>query len=351
MKNTINLNLSKQFGVGLAEVMISIVVGLFILAGVFQLYATSSQNASTLNGVQVIQENARFLFSRLEDDVKQAGYAGCLSLVRGNETLTDENRRITNLIKTNAGAGQLYDFTRVVSGSNNDGAGAIASDSLVVRYASARDRYPVISTSPGAAQLAIDATAAATVKQDDVVMAGDCSRLVIFKASADGSSGTITYAAGDTDPNVSIDTQQVFFRSSTPGALDQLGKGTSPSYVYIGDTGAVEYKIGKSASATGSQDCSATTPQFCALKRNGEELVDGVESFQVEFGWQDPTDNNKLYFSDAAFVASNNAWHSVDRVRVTAILNSLETAQKNDGIGLLNKTFSRVFVLPNHVAI
>ncbi|WP_075185080.1 PilW family protein [Teredinibacter haidensis] len=50
----------KQGGLGIIEVMVSIAVGLFILAGVLQLYATSSQNSAVVNGSSTIQENARY---------------------------------------------------------------------------------------------------------------------------------------------------------------------------------------------------------------------------------------------------------------------------------------------------
>lgn len=312
-----------QSGLGLLELMISIVIGLFILAGVVQLYATSTRNTASMEGLSRIQENARYVFNRLEGDISRAGYMGCFSVVGNQE-------RVRNVVTNDSDPGELYDFTQFIAGQNDVNAGATDTDTLIVRYASAAERYPVVSSS--GADITLFDGAGNNFEDGQVVIVSDCSRAAIFEV-ASKTNNSITR---DGSSDIQFDVQGT-------ADVNSLVEGTSLSYVYGGET-AIDYQVDSGAVGV----CDAGSPQNCVLKRLDVEIVQGVEDFQVEYGWQD---GGVLFFAEANAVPTPEAWEMIDRVKVTATFNSIENAPTNDGNNLVRRTYSRVFLIHNQLPV
>jgi prepilin-type N-terminal cleavage/methylation domain-containing protein len=64
-------------GFSLIELMVSLVIGLFILAGVVYVMANSRKNYETTDYTARLQENARFALHYLGFDLRNAGFSGC----------------------------------------------------------------------------------------------------------------------------------------------------------------------------------------------------------------------------------------------------------------------------------
>ncbi|TVZ38372.1 type IV pilus assembly protein PilW [Alteromonadaceae bacterium 2753L.S.0a.02] len=335
---------NSQRGIGLVEVMVSIAIGLFILAGVLQLYATSSSNSVLVAGSSRIQENARYVMARLEQDVKQAGYAGCFSLKSAypvqyfseaeDDFITVESR-YDALLGLN-GDGQLNDFSQFVDGQDEQDLGGVNYDILTVRYLSARHRRPVT------AMLAVNQIATndlSVFKNGQVAAIGDCSRVSFFEVTNDPSSDGYVEFSGDSLGRAYQSSEDIYGTGS--------GMERSIAYLYGGDSGVVIYKLGDSQAGA----CSSANPQFCALIRKNaegldEELVEGVEQFDVEYGWQD-TDGN-LYFNNASEM-TDARWFFVDRVRVSMTFNSVERTPMPNGDELLKRSYQRTFLIQNQL--
>jgi len=63
-----------QKGISLIEIMISLVVGLMLTAGVIQIYAANKQTYRVADATARIQENARFALELLGRHIRMAGY-------------------------------------------------------------------------------------------------------------------------------------------------------------------------------------------------------------------------------------------------------------------------------------
>ena len=353
-----NINTSKfktQRGVSLIELMVSILIATFIIAGVVQLYATSTQNSIGFEGAARIQENARYAFARLESDLSLAGSGPCFNLVDGKA-----NNRFVSKLTLTAGAKEKFDFTRGFGGIE----GGTDSDTLYVRYANHKTRIPVVSWSgdddPTAESMVLDKTDDdfGDLEQYQVVYASDCERAAVFMiTNVNSGTGTIQLHSGVTAPashvnngqanSATIKTGLKDFAGLFTGDANKLAPGKSLAYVY-GKTSFAEYRIGNSAAGT----CSATNPQFCALLRNNEEIVEGVESMQVEYGWEN-TAGTVNYHTWAQITAATpeDATLLIDRVKVTLVLNSIDRAPTLDGNNYLKKTMSRVFVVRNQLPV
>ncbi len=325
-----------QGGISLIEVMVSITIGLFILVGVVQLYATSVANAATVSGASLIQENVRYIFSRLETDISQAGVTGCFSLA-------NSQGRVQSVVSVGNSAGELFDFSRFVDGENDQDLNGLKFDKLTLRYFSAGNGQDLLGSS--AQSFSIED--ASQFKAGGVALVGDCSRAAIFRISEiDGNTLKHTSATA-------LDVGKLVTKSNFESAYP----GSALHEIYGGKSGAFRYEVEDSAAAKAAGlQCSAATPQYCALVRYSgysladapvsEELIEGLEELEFEYGWQNH-DDGRLFFGDAAAVESSGVWGLVDRVKVTVSLNSVSRVPTVDGSGFLDRTYSRTFMVYN----
>lgn len=66
-------------GVSLVELMIALVIGLFLLLGLVQVFAASRTAYQMSEGLARVQENGRFAVDYLQRDIRMAGHFGCVN--------------------------------------------------------------------------------------------------------------------------------------------------------------------------------------------------------------------------------------------------------------------------------
>ena len=69
----------RQSGVGLVELMVALVIGLFLILGAVTVYSQSRNTYRTAEAVARLQETARYAFDVMERDVRMASYWGLTS--------------------------------------------------------------------------------------------------------------------------------------------------------------------------------------------------------------------------------------------------------------------------------
>lgn len=345
-----------EAGIGLIELLISMLIGLFIMAGVLQMFSTTSQNQVAAAGSSRIQENLRYAFARMSEDISQAGNLGCTNAALLSRNDQDESD-VTNLLGVNSvpvAEKHLYDFHNIVFGiSSNSGdyiGDAVADTDVVrLRYVSHSFRIPVMSIDVGN-KFTVDVTdpdftTLVAQGEGQILSVSDCSTgkgAIFVLTSVPDATGLITVGTGDTSKiyNTGTDLNLEF-------SLKTL------SYLYGGQTGAYEYYIGTSAAATAaSETCSATNEGGCALFRStgkgtaDEEILEGVHDLEVFYGATDVT--GALTYAIAENVTD---WNLVDRMRVTLSLNSVNAAETegNSFNGLLKKDATRTFIFNNQL--
>ncbi|VUD47065.1 hypothetical protein TDB9533_00950 [Thalassocella blandensis] len=349
----------KQQGVGLIELLISITIGIMILGGVLQLYATSRSNTNLNLGQMVIQDNVRYIMSQMESDIAQAGNLGCFSLAfRKSENFVGDILTQDNVDDATAGI-KRYDTSKMIDGTNDDG--TLSTDTVLFRFSPSYAGIPVLNYDQTGAtpdQLSLDLSTPIAkerfkaIDQWDVLLAADCSGAIYFMVTNDptdtpGNSEVLEFKANDPAPTGHINAGQKnrILTGFTTAKLedennvsdyednvivgnwngDNTGLTTSTRpYVYSTSTSkAVIYRIGDSlAAGDDGASCTAATPEYCALLRDDQEIADGVEDFQVEYGWHvDGAEDGTLSFGDASQVPAAQ-WINVDRIRISMTLNS-----------------------------
>jgi type IV pilus assembly protein PilW len=368
----------KQKGIGLIELLVSMLIGLFIMAGVLQMFSTTSQNAISASGLSRIQENARFVLSKMAEDIAQTGNLGCVSTSNGQLSNQDY---IENLLAEDAAVDEAYDFTAIINGQDAAtattlpaGSVALTTDTLNIRFVDNSARIDLRADASGvsvaAGQIFVDKDDPDfdDLRQYQIVALANCKRAAIFMITdKDSSNGELTIAAGTANksPVGSINAGQYNTANTLLKSEDYRTDAgtltvTSPTYLYGGNTGSYLYFIGNSTNGlcsptpiTNPNPALSSGPENCSFFRleNGieRELVEGVSDMQVRYGWT--TAAGDLFFAnagDASTIANRNL---IDRVHVVLTLNSVEDALSsgNNIQGLLVKTIEQTFNLSNQL--
>ncbi len=388
----------RQSGMGLVELIVSIAIGIMVLGGVVQVMSTtviSSRNTAAMNRMQ---ENIRFVASKMARDASQAGSFGCFSMPyyesQGytstvGDILTTENT-------TSATTLNRYDTERLITGFNDTGLNN--SDTVMFRYASSAGGIPfesykefdINSATPTGDQITLDLTNSfdkqkyADIDQYDVVLAASCSGAIYFMVTNDptdtpSDSEVIELSTGVTAPSDHVNAGQGNRAVTTGhqvGGVTVLGSrlvdennvndleddveigswdgsygvGTRPYLYSTSHSNAVIYQIETSmAAAALGESCDVDNPQNCALTRDGIELVEGVEDLQIEYGWNDGGDEDgELFFGDASEL-TNDQWNYVDRIRVSLTFNSIESVAAGGDDNLGRREFTTTIALKNQI--
>ncbi|MDH3490977.1 MAG: PilW family protein [Gammaproteobacteria bacterium] len=262
-------NISRQSGMTLVEVMIAMLLGVFLMGGVLQVFASSRQTYRVHEATSRMQENGRMALEVLSRDIRMADFWGCAS---------DPSNFVNNL--DTAGAGYV-DFLSGGIGGTEGAAGA--PDSLILR--GGIDSGLSVEPPYGPqASANIKVPPNNGLEQHDIVFVADCSAGDIFQiTNADpDTSGVVVHNTGNGDPGN--------YNVSNPGCPG--ANAHCLSKVYGGDASMMVTIETSYSIAMGSEGQPA-------LFRNGLEFLDGIENLQILFGEDTDTSGIANYYVPA----------------------------------------------------
>lgn len=302
----------QQRGFGLVEVLVALVIGLLLLAGIIQIFLGSKQSYRTNDALAIVQENGRFAIDFISRDLRMAGFNPARE-VCGNPVLlrTEElaegieaNRDVTATLW--AFAVDAADYQRMLRGTApnpfiigyddyEDGDWADApsnvkegTDILVVRrIASGSNTVPVVTDNAETQTLTL--AHPIDVAEDDTVMVlnSTCSGGAVFQVDDEiESSSQISYP-GD-----------LGFDMTDGRVVYGAGSGVEERIFYIRDD-ALYRRVG-------------ATEQL---------LVQGVEDMQVTYAVDSDGDGALDAYSAGEDV---DDWSDVRGVRVSLLVRSNE---------------------------
>ena len=323
MKN-MQLNQSQK-GLTLIEIMIAMTISLVLLAGIIQIFLSSKQSYNIQQALSRVQENARLVTDIVLRDITAAGYMGCLGS-------TD------NVINTLADQTANYDYASAIEGTEG---GAGNPDSITIRRVIEGMSIPVVEPmTNGTGSIKLDTTNLnyASLNQWDVVTVSDCAGAAVFMITNDpaASSGVIEHDAG-------VD--------ATSGVNQGQSNSTADLKRIFGSQTATTAKIYR-VSSTSYQVLPSESGRTSSLYISGNELVEGVENLQIEYGIANgpPTASAPTIAEQYVDANSVTDWNNVMAVRLTFIVNSGDLiVNPGDGDGRLRKTFSTTIRLRNRV--
>lgn len=306
---------ARQVGFSIVELMVAILIGLIILAGVIQVVVTSKTTFIGQEEMSFIQENARYAMDVIGKDVQGAGYWGCagsdakVALVAG---VSNANAQPFLGVLSVQGFADETNAPVAYKDNLRALAGAVKSESFIVR-----------SFSGPAINLESHAGTTLTLVENHNIQAGnyvgvvaeDCRRIGIFRASA-VTANTIAYTAGQNNGKTTIKpppTENIICPGACTSTYTQNYNPGTEILNYVSHA----YYIGT----------STALPTFPALKRmvlsNGtvseEEIALGVEDMHLRYGVRD---GGNLRYQKAEDVESANNWGKVVAVEVNLLMRS-----------------------------
>ena len=268
--------LSRQMGISLVEVLVALVISVFLLGGIVQVYMGNQTTFKFTNALAEIQENGRFALDSMSQDLRLANEWGCVPF---NPADTD------NINDTLSGAtvpgytSNLHDFLdeEAIEGTNN--AGLNGSDTVTVRGGKP-GQANVESPFYPAGTARLTTSTGGRIGADDIVLVTRCgANDLLIAAEADILRVTsATSINGDTQTDLTF-----------AGNKSQLFQNDAS----VVELQTVTYSIGNGAS--NNQPALFRTEFGTAL-----ELVEGVEDMQFLYGIDNDSDGypNQYVISD-----------------------------------------------------
>lgn len=295
--------MQKQLGLSLVELMISITLGLILMAGVVQMFVSSKVTFNSQQSVSRIQETGRLAIEFMSKDIRAAGNYGCGKLEPTNPAKALQNANLFGgtALHTNFDVGiQGFDSTADLPLGNfitTLGDHDIASGENIIAVRSALDvGLPVTKLNENAKVFAFTTQAAVVnncvegICKGSAVVVGDCYSARAFAVSnltISGNEVTIVPTAGW---DASVITQQ--FKTGEVAPLKTI--------VYFIATGA-----------NGSPSLWQRTNAEDAV-----ELLEGVEQMRIRYALAASRDT----YSTATDIGTN--WPNVVSVRLELVVRS-----------------------------
>jgi type IV pilus assembly protein PilW len=234
----------RESGLTLIELMIAMVLGVIVLGAIFYSYIGSRSSYRLNDEIARMQENGRVAVDMLERDLRMAGYAGC----RGAGRVLTRSDAALETIKAELGVGVFATQNAALLGGE--------AYALRVLAPSAPDARLAADVTAGSAQAKLEQnTGRASV--GDYVLIHDCSNGELFRVN-----GLVAASGGGLDLT-----------------LDAV-----PSRPVKKDNDGMAFTLPKTASGLAGVVYEVEVPSggsLGVLRRNGEELLGGVEAFRV----------------------------------------------------------------------
>ncbi len=297
-----------QSGLSLVEVLVALVISLFLLTGIVQVYLSNRVAYTFSEAISRAQENGRFALDTMTQDLRGAGFFGCAIF-----DSADTSTLVNNLNPAGAGYdAAIHDFIGQgpLEGTENDGLNG--SDSITLRGAKP-DQVTVHPPYNVATSATINVTTSDSIQPGDIVMMSNCRGADIFQVTAKSGGG----------PG-----QQVIVHSTapnTPGNYnpDACGGGSAHclSQTYGSDTTMFELQTVTYSIAVGA---SGEPALWRSENGVNVELIEGIEQMQVLYGVDTDSDNFPNQYVVSTAVA--------DMLTVMSVRRMLLVRSDSDGV-------------------
>lgn len=350
-----NFPRTKQRGFSIVELMVAILIGLIIMAGVVQVVVSSKTTFLSQEDMAYIQENARYAIDTISRDIQNSGYWGCAGanpLYAMVASYDDDDANAQALMGTLPSPSHSMEPMQAV-GYDDDfpdiddddvwtpqrtAASPDSHDpeSIIIRRAEG-DVYSIQSHSGSTFNLS--SSVADIYNADDyiAVVAGDCRRVgVVRLASVSGSQmsyDNTSVCSSAVKPNIQGQSYDCTSLSGSP-----LVESYSP--------GSVAMKYLANGYFIAESSVLDDQPALKRMHMNGDstkvqEIALGVEDMAFTYGFRSG-DNVQYYSADSL---PTNQWHNLVAVKIDLVMRSqTPSANKAESNELLGNTYDDRYI-------
>lgn len=326
---------SSARGFSLIELMVAMLLGLIVSAGVASVFLANQQTYRTNQALGEVQDGTRLAFDMLAHDIRNAQLTGC-----------NNNSRVANVLKnspTNGGTDWWADWGNAIHGyTSGQDDPAITSGTGVAQRLNTQDSIQLIGADDTIMSVQTHTPSTNTIKLNgtptnlqakDVVIVCDPDHATIFEITS-YATGSITY---DSTLNCSagLGYPTVCVTNGTPytfGPNSQIAKLTMADW-FIGTNSVGGQSLFRAGYTNSGAGLVADNPPH--------EMVRGVSTMTLAYHLT----------GGASFVpqASVSSWALVDAVQITLLLQSSDTGAGTDKKSLTRR-FTSTVTLRNRVS-
>ncbi|MCM0610990.1 PilW family protein [Marinobacter sediminum] len=276
----------RQRGLSLVELIIALALSTTLILGIFTVYMDSSQTSRLATSLARIQESGRIATDVMARDMRMVGFQGCadpddvtLNVIANNPPTSNFFETTLRGWEVDSGTwanGTEYDNTTIESSAR------IGSDVIAVQRGESMEIELTGNMTADNANVQVVGNDVVRFAQNDLVLISDCEASDLFRISSTPSSGTWAHANN-------VNTANRLSQAYTDAARIMR---FSSSIYFVADTGRSDIQ-GNAIFALYRQslalDGSFSAPQ---------EIVEGVESLQIEYGELLGTNNIRYTTAD-----------------------------------------------------
>jgi len=303
----------KQSGLTLVEILVALVISLFLLGGIIQVFLGNKASYRFSDASSRVQENGRFALDQITTDVRMAGFFGCIDMTQNADLV--ENH--LNTASANYDANR-HDFINLPPIQITANAGLNASDDLTVR-GSKPGQASVSTTLPMPGSGALQVTGNTVFNDNDIILITNCWTSDIFEANTATSAAGVTTlthttaAPADTPGNVNLGACSGDHCLNSGELDNNLENAYTANNSSVYSLQNVTYSIQASASGNGE-------PALWRSENNdNQELIEGVERMIVLYGIDNDGDGTPNQYQDSAAAVNLN---QVTAIRVFLVVRS-----------------------------
>ncbi len=307
-----------QGGFSLIEIMIAMVIGLLLIAGMITVFAGTKRSADLNSTMAMIQEHGRFALGSMVNDVRLAGFKGCVdnqinTRIRATLAPTDDfssSSISSSLIKADGSwmPAAPDNFTP----PSDVGSPLPGTYSLSVQFGSPETREIQAMTSVSS-DVVITGTLPPIVTTGDLALISNCQVADIFKVTQ-AANGVLKHAAIGNDGDNRLSAP--YGRTNNERARVMRFEA---NIYYIGNT---------QRTTTQGNPVYALYRQSWPYDRAPVEMVEGAANLKIRLGYRDSALNSNIAYvkpEDAGMVSGR-----IESVEIGLLMQSFEQVAADD---------------------
>jgi type IV pilus assembly protein PilW len=330
--NTLHIK-NKQQGMTLIEILIALVLGSFLLAGIYKIFLSSNQNYRMQEGLSRMQESGRFAMEFISRDIRMAGYQGC-STATANNISSPQNPNPNPVPITLPALGNFSltgndtvanNWNAIACGVSDD---CIAGTDVISYHFGGECGALTGNMATNNANIQISAANSCNIQPYDLLLISDCATSDIFIATSSSSGGGTQTIAHANNQNITPMLGAVY------GSDAKIYKINSATFfLRTGANGQPSlWKMDNTKAASGGT--------------NPVELIESIENMQILYGEDTNADSTPDYYVAAGSVVNMN---NVVSVRITLTTRTINNRLATIGDGRLRQTYTTTIGVRNRL--
>jgi type IV pilus assembly protein PilW len=310
----------KKNGFSLVELMVAMLLGLFLVGGMIQVFIGNKVSYQMQDALSYMQENARFALETMAYATRHAGYGGCNETALFTNTVEDPNNEFVNFQLGITGyEGGKDTFPTSINGAISN------TDAIFIHTVDTDNSYFVTDHNASSAQFKVDRRH--NIKSDNnnrpilIMAASDCSELSVFAYTGPtNNNGT----AQNVVHNKANSGSPQNCTKALRGGHDCTNAPNNNGLAY--QDGSTMFQLSSRAYYIDESSEDATIPALYQLPYDGsaQELVEGVEDMAITYGVDVDDDGvpDRYVKANTVNTTASLSWGDVLSVRYSVLVRS-----------------------------